>query len=124
MAIQVMCPSCGRRQPPAIRVQVLPPSARDQVTAMYRYDPRRSMLILLLALSIVGMPLAYWLCRRDEALYPLAPRSRVKYSYQCSVCGYAWSRVCEEEVAPQAPASAPDRRTQPVLPSAHENSRV
>lgn len=121
--IQLVCPRCGKLQAPAIRVQVIPPSKEERGKPASTYDPRRSMAILLLALSIFGLPIAHWLCQRDAAAFPVGERARVKYSYQCSVCGYAWSRICEEEAAPQAPASPSEHGTQPAL-TAQENGRV
>ncbi len=112
--IQLVCPRCGKRQAPAIRVQTMPPPKEKQGDTPVPYDPRRSMAILLLALSIFGLPVAYWLCQHDAAAFPLGSRTTVKYSYQCGLCGYAWSRICEEEQAP-VPAPLSERGAQPAL---------
>lgn len=96
MINQVRCPHCGKDQLPTIRVQIIE-CPTDKAAG--KEDPRKTLrvlLVLLLSLTIVGLPIAYWLCQRFEKEYPVRVEPVCNYSYQCSLCGYAWTRRTDE----------------------------
>ncbi len=119
MAIQVRCPHCSQIQLPSIRVKMLGPADGVEGTE----DPHKTlhvMLVLLLSLTIIGLPLAYWLCRRFERQYPILVGPTLQYSYQCSLCGYKWTTRTDQplpqgttEKIPELHESIPPAPTSP-----------
>ncbi len=102
MAIQIRCPHCGKIQLPSIRVKTLGQGNGVEATQ----DPHKTlhvMMVLLLSLTIVGLPLAYWLCQRFDRQYPILVGPKLQYSYQCSLCGYKWKTRTDEPL-PQGAA--------------------
>ncbi len=92
----VRCPHCAKTQLPTIRVQTIESSTDG---TLGKDDPRKTLrvlLVLLLSLTIVGLPIAYCLCRRFEKDYPRQVEPVLKYSYRCSLCGYAWTWRTDE----------------------------
>ncbi len=126
MTNQVRCPHCGKTQLPTIRVQTVESSADG---AAGKEDPRKTLrvlLVLLLSLTIVGLPIAYWLCQRYEKEYPVRAEPILKYSYCCSLCGYGWTWRTDQPLTESLPRSSPERdnntsilSTTPEAPSAH-----
>lgn len=111
MASWLVCPCCGRRQHPTMHVQIVEPPAREGLKSPDR-GPRRNLIILLLALSVFGLPLAYRMCQQDAAAYAINGRIRYQYTYQCNQCGHVWSRIRDEELPlllPEQKAARSDR---------------
>ncbi len=112
MANQVRCPHCGQVQIPTIRVQTIEcPSGQSQSKSDPR-KTRRVLLMLLLSLTIVGLPLAYWLCQRYEKEYPVRIEPVLKYSYRCSLCSSAWTWRTDEPFPQRAHGKSAQKQTE------------
>jgi hypothetical protein len=117
---QVRCPHCGKMQLPTIRVQTVEAPAD---VAGAKDDPRKTrrvLLALLLSLTIVGLPIAYWLCQRFEKQYPVRSEPILRYSYCCSLCSYAWTWRTDEPLPRRAAGTLADKRQSGSTSSHHE----
>ncbi len=126
MAIELRCPHCAQIQRPTIRVKTI--EANGAVTGSQ--DPhhtRHILLLLVLSLTIVGLPLASWLRHRYERAYPIRGGPILEYAYECSLCGYRW-RSCPDAPIAQSPVSnavprsdAPGTVSATARPSQHSS---
>lgn len=90
----VRCPRCGKVQVSSSHAFSENGSSRVPTSG----DPRlflQSLTVLLLALTIFGLPIADWLCRRYEAEAARncpseETRSSVVSFCRCRQCGHAW----------------------------------
>jgi DNA-directed RNA polymerase subunit RPC12/RpoP len=117
---EVRCPHCGKMQLPTIRVQTIESSGEK---AGAKDDPRKALrvlLVLLLSLTIFGLPIAYWLCQRFEKEYPVRAEPVLSYSYRCSLCGYAWTWRTDEPLPRRATGTFTEKRESGSTSSPHE----
>jgi len=115
MAHQVQCPNCGMFKVVTTQIQTIEPSPKDTAKMDPKQESRWVLIVLLLSLTIIGLPIAYWLCKQLEKAYPVCVENICRYSYKCSVCGYTWAWRTDEPL----PASVTKNSLQ-----RHQDTRV
>lgn len=97
MSDAILCPCCGTPQAASSmpQMQSLPASV---LKALDSRKFLRSITILLLALTILGLPLANWLCRRYEVQDRELEYMILGGSFVCAGCGHKWSVGGKESI--------------------------
>ncbi len=97
MATLARCPYCGKIQRPVLRREIVELRSRDAASRS-RLSSLRAPLVLVLSLTIVGLPLAHRLAKQFERQDRKDGTVVSTHAYRCSRCGRAWA--CGESIAP------------------------
>lgn len=105
MSLQMACPRCHQLSSPSIRVATREVAASTVPDSRSSRQAWRVPLVLILSLTIVGLPIAYWLVKRFECMDANCQQTMHEYTCQCSRCGHRWSWQAHEPIGARSFAS-------------------
>jgi hypothetical protein len=115
--VQVQCPHCDMFKVQTLQVQTIERAAGD-LKREAEDDSWHVLVVLVLTLTIVGLPLAYVLCKYFEREERKRAELVCEYSYRCRLCNYEWvwrtDKPLPQRVSESSLSKTKNSRSSPV----------